>query len=173
MDGFIENHFNHFLFVMLLFARCGDIFTTWLASPKLQHEANPVTVKFGWFYGAATIALSVVAYWSEPFALALLSISLCVSASNASKVWIMRTLGETDYHSLVVSVMQRSSLGKALTFNCMPAVFYFALGGMIHIVEGEETRAYYLGTGILAYAMAILVFYPWRYYRLHQSSRAV
>lgn len=84
----------------------------------------------------------------------------------------MRTLGEADYHTLLVSVMRRSTLAKALIFNCLPAVFYIFLGAVIHFVDSDPmTRGYYLGTGILAYGFAILVFYPWRFYRVSIASR--
>ncbi len=172
MQAYLNQYFNHVLFAMLLFARSGDILTTWLATPKLRHEANPLAKKLGWWFAIATIFLSLAAYVSEPLALSLLSISLCVCASNAGKVWFMRTLGEEEYHALLVSVMQRSTLGKALFFNCLPAVFYLLLGSMIQLVEvNSTTRAFYLGTGILAYGLAIVVFFPWRYYRLYVTSR--
>lgn len=172
MHIYINEHFDHLLFALLLFARASDIFTTWLATPRLAHEANPVTKKFGWWFGVATVLLSFSAYVSESFALALLGISLCVCASNASKLWLMRTLGEAEYHALLLTLMRRSGLAQALMLNCFPALFYLVLGLFICFVDAEPSRGYYLGMGIWAFGVAILVFYPVRYYRVYAASRA-
>ncbi len=171
MRSLIIENFDHFLCGVLFLARSGDIVTTWLATPTMRLEANPVAKKLGWIYAVATIFTCFTAYFYEPLALALLGISLCVCASNASKLWMLRTLGEEEYLALQVSTLRRSGLAKALLYNCLPAVFYVALGLIMRFVDGEPvTWGYHLGTGVFAFGIAILVFYPRKFYRLYKES---
>ena len=171
MREFIIQNFDHVLCAVLFMARSGDILTTWLATPTMRFEANPIAKKLGWVYAIATIFTCFIAYFSEPMALALLGISLCVCASNASKIWMLRTLGEKECHGLQVAMIRRSGLVPALIFNCLPAVFYVALGLIMRFVDGDPiTWGYHLGTGVFAFGIAILVFYPGKYYRLYKES---
>lgn len=171
MHSIMIENFDHYLCGMLFLARCGDILTTWLATPTMRLEANPIAKKFGWVFAVATIFTCFTAYFSQPLALALLSISLCVCASNASKLWMLRTLGEEEYLALQVATLRRSGLTKALIYNCSPALFYIALGLIMRFVDGDPiTWGYHLGTGVFAFGIAILVFYPRKYYRLHKES---
>lgn len=171
MHSIIIENFDHYLCGMLFLARCGDILTTWLATPTMRLEANPIAKKLGWVFAVATIFTCFTAYVSQPLALALLGISLCVCASNASKLWMLRTLGEEEYLALQVATLRRSGLTKALIYNCSPALFYIALGLIMRFVDGDPiTWGYHLGTGVFAFGIAILVFYPRKYYRLYKES---
>jgi hypothetical protein len=169
MRVFIVLHFNHFLFVAVLFSRLGDIGTTWLASPKLKLEANPVARKLGWRYAWLTLLLSFVAYYSTAVAVVILTTSLLVTASNASKIWLARTLGEEEIDSLSRKAMAKSGLRSAIFFNLLPAIFYTLLGGMITLFYPNGQWGFYIALGFFTYAFAIATFYPIRYLRLYKE----
>jgi hypothetical protein len=172
MRAFILQHFDHVLCGLLLFARTGDVLTTWWATPKMRLEANPVVKKLGWLYAIATIFTCFLAYYRLSLAFVLLGASLCVCASNASKIWMARTMGEDAFHKHSVELIKRSGLASAIFFNCLPALFYIVLGLTFRFLDSEPyTWGYHLGTGIFAFGIAILVFFPRKIYRLYVESK--
>ncbi len=54
----------------------------------------------------------------------------------------------------------------------MPAFLYAALGGSILFLypDGSEW-GYYIGIGMFAYALAIMVWYPIRYFRVRAEAK--
>jgi hypothetical protein len=48
MSELIHNHPDHFLCVVMLISRIGDITTTYLATPTLKLEANPIMRLLRW-----------------------------------------------------------------------------------------------------------------------------
>jgi len=173
MRPFILQHFDHFLCGFVFFARVGDVLTTWLATPTMRHEANPIAKKLGWTYAVATIFTCLFAYYNRAVAFALLGISLCVCASNASKIWVARTMGEEAYHAQSLALLRNSGLASGIFFNCLPAVFYIVLGLVFRFLDDEpRTWGFHLGTGVMAFGFAILVFYPKKFCRLYAETRS-
>lgn len=172
MRSLILQHFDHSLCGLLFFARVGDVLTTWLATPTMRLEANPVAKQLGWLYATATIFTCLFAYYNRSLAFALLGISLCVCASNASKIWVMRTMGEDAFHAQSLLLLRSSGLASSMFFNCLPAIFYIVLGLVFRFVDDEpRTWGFHLGTGVMAFGFAVLVFYPRKLYRLYSELR--
>src|SRR6476620_10519305 len=82
----------------LVVARSMDFLSTWIATPNLVLEANPLAKKMGWRVG---LILNVVicflfALWPLP-SIVIITTSLLVAARNFQSAWLMRTLGEHEY----------------------------------------------------------------------------
>ena len=86
------------LLAALLCGRGMDFLSTWVATPNLLLEANPLARKLGWRWG---IPLNVVlcigfALWPLP-AIIIGTTSALVAAHNFQSAWLMRTMGEVPY----------------------------------------------------------------------------
>ena len=108
MYQWIVSHFEHVLCGLILFSRLGDILTTYLVTPTLRLEANPIVRKLRWPFAVVTLLVCLVAYFNTGIGVTVLITSLLVSASNATKVWSARTMGEQAYEELLLSLARRS-----------------------------------------------------------------
>ena len=71
------------ILALLLFARGMDFLSTWIATPNLVLEANPIAKKLGWKWGMAVNLLLCPAFalWPLP-AIVIITTSLLVAARN-------------------------------------------------------------------------------------------
>jgi hypothetical protein len=153
MIEFINSHPDHFLFVVLLISRVGDILTTYVATPNLRLESNPIMRKLRWPFAIISIFVAFIAYVDLGLALMAAVLFLLVCASNASKMWMMRVLGEEEYLKLYSSVVQRASLAFSLVCLWAPSFFIFILGIAIHaFTQGTGRNA---ADGFFLYAFVM------------------
>src|SRR5689334_3080900 len=115
------DHFPAALCVLILVGRIGDIGSTYLITPKLELEGNLIAHKLGWKFAILTLLICLIPFYSLPFGVMALSASLFVSASNISKIWIVRTYGETEYWELLMNLARKSRLSHAVGFNLLAA----------------------------------------------------
>jgi hypothetical protein len=159
MREYILTHIRleHLLCALIFLSRLGDIGSTYLITPKLRLEANPIMRKLGWWFGVATFFVCLVPYYSTALAIIVLVPSLMVSAANASKIWFARAYGESEYHELLLRVARRSRLSHALAPTIVAAVFTALVGLVLLLVSPEPARdwGYWFALGFLAYAFVI------------------
>jgi len=150
-------HTTNLVAFMLLVARVGDVGSTYLASPKLTLESNPVVRRLKWPYATLTIFAAALPYYSLGLGVCLLVVSLLVCASNFSKLWMIRTLGEDEHHQLLMRVASRSHLGLSMLFIFSPALWMAALGFLLfHFYPDPNADwGYYFALGFFVYALAI------------------
>src|SRR5271154_5888940 len=89
MSEYIVSHFKleHLLCGLILISRIGDIGSTYLVTPNLKLEANPIVRKLGWKFAFLTLFVCLVPYYSTAMGVVVLVVSLLVSAQNTSKIW--------------------------------------------------------------------------------------
>jgi hypothetical protein len=133
-------------FSLLLFARGMDFLSTWVATPNLVLEGNPLARKMGWKWGGlANLALCFVfAFWPLT-AIIVMTAGLLVAAHNFHSAWLMRTMGEAAYRDWFLERMaqhapvllfrlpvRRNHLdrlpGAALIWFCDAGSIPFAIG---------------------------------------------
>src|SRR3954470_13508785 len=106
MDDFIRfGSRDYFLMVLLLaFARGMDFLSTWIATPNLVLEGNPVAKFLGWRWGAfLNVGICFgMALWPAS-AIAVSTMSVLVAARNFQSAWLMRTMGEERYRDWYVA----------------------------------------------------------------------
>lgn len=159
MLQWIHDNPEHFLCVTLLIARLGDIISTRLVTPQLKLEANPIVRRLGWKFACATALVCFLPYLDWRPSIALLVASLLVSASNAGKIWVARTLGEDEYVRFTLGLAARSSLAAALA-PALAAAALTALAGFVLLVFNPDPlgTAYWFALGIIAYAVVIALY---------------
>ena len=158
---------------LLLISRLGDIGSTYLASPKLELESNSVIRRFRWPFAVLTILVFIVPYWDIGSGIVLMVASLLVAASNSSKIWLIRAMGESEYYALMVRMAARAKPVPSLIYSLMPALFMSILGGTImYLYPSEHTDlGYHVGLGILGYALVVAFYGPTTFLRYRKASR--
>src|SRR5579864_4516542 len=98
------------IFLLLLVARGMDFLSTWIATPNMVLEGNPLAKKLGWRWG---IPLNLAmcfgfAFWPLP-AIVISTSSVLVAARNFQAAWLMRSLGEHRYRDWHAERIQETS----------------------------------------------------------------
>jgi hypothetical protein len=146
------------LLAVLFFARSMDFLSTWIATPNLVLEGNPVARKLGWKWGIPlNVALCLgFAVWPLP-AVVISTTSLLVAARNLQGAWLMRSMGEQSYRQWHVERVQDANI--TLILGCLfGQTALIALIGAVVVALTDWQRQPVLmgiGLGIIAYAGAV------------------
>ena len=159
------------MLVLLVFARGMDFLSTWIATPNLVLEGNPIAKKLGWKWGVAVNVVLVTALAMWPLsAIVVATASVLVAARNFQSAWLMHSMGEHAYREWFV----------ARTRETRPTLYLFCLAGNTVLIasvgvaailfSGMQLVPLGIGMGIVAYAVAV-AFYTslavWRLRRAH------
>src|SRR5215468_3747586 len=113
MDDFQPFGSRYYLLTLglLLLARGMDVLSTWVATPNLVLEGNPVAKLLGWRWGVPLnlLVCFALAFWPLP-AIVLSTTSILVAARNFQSAWLMRTLGEEAYRDWHVERVQETRI---------------------------------------------------------------
>jgi len=170
---------DYFLMLLLLLvARGMDVLSTWVATPNLLLEGNPIAKKLGWRWGLPInfgVCL-VLAFWPLP-AIVISTTSVLVAARNFQSAWLMRSLGEHAYRDWHIQRIQETRVtlylfclagNTLLTAGVGAAVIYFsnmpAAGGQPLLVP------FAIGVGIVAYAGAVAFYTLLAIWRLRRAA---
>src|SRR5438093_11119564 len=94
---------DYFLMLLLLLvARGMDFLSTWVATPNLLLEGNPIAKKLGWKWGIViNVAMCFALAFYAVTAIVVATTSLLVAARNLQSAWLMRSLGESSLRQFV------------------------------------------------------------------------
>ena len=149
----------YLMFVALLFGRGMDLLSTWVATPNLMLEANPIAKWLGWRWG---MAINLILCFSVAFypvvAVMVVTTSVLVAARNFKTAWLMRAMGEERY--MVFILNQVSVANRKIYVFCVLAEgsLVAALGLVIAFHSDVPSVPMAIGAGMTAYAVAV-VFY--------------
>src|SRR5258706_5169853 len=141
------------MLALLVFGRGMDVLSTWVATPNLVLEGNPIAKKLGWRWGLPVnfAICSLLAFWPLP-AIVISTTSVLVAARNFQSAWLMRSLGEQAYRDWYVERIQETRI----------TLFLFCLAGNTVLTAGVGAAVIYfsrmllvpfaIGVGIMAYA---------------------
>jgi len=164
----------YFAMLALLFLSRGmDFLSTWVATPNLVLEGNPVARKLGWRWGIPVNVLvcGALAFWPVP-AIVLATTSVLVAARNFQSAWLMRSLGEHLYRDWHVERVQETRA----------SLYVFCLLGQTLLVAGVGAAVMYfsdgpvpqaIGMGIIAYAIAVAFFTLLSVWRMRRATRRI
>ena len=149
--------FTHVIALLLLLARVGDIWSTYLATPKLRLEANSLARRWRWPFAFATLLVAVVPYYSLPAGIILLVGSLLVCSSNLAALWLIRAMGEDAYYDHLVLNAGRAHVGFAVLSLLGSGVCVAAVGVLLLYIYPDPNGdwGFWVAFGILSYAFAI------------------
>src|ERR1700689_1806035 len=143
---------------LLLFSRGADFLSTWVATPTLALEGNPIAKKLGWKWGLLvnlTLCLGF-ALWPLP-AIVICTSSVLVAARNFQLAWLMRSLGEEPYRIWHVARLQETRI--SLYLLCLLGQTALTAGVGAALICFSPPSSYLvpaaIGLGIIAYAVAV------------------
>jgi hypothetical protein len=161
------------IFLLLLVSRGMDFLSTWVATPNMVLEGNPIAKKLGWRWG---IPLNLAmcfgfAFWPLP-AIVISTTSVLVAARNFQSAWLMRSLGEHLYREWHVERVQETSV--TLYLFCLFAQTALTAGvgaAVIYFTWEREPVVLAIGLGIIAYALAVAIYTLLGIVRLRRATR--
>jgi len=161
------------LFLLLLAARGMDFLSTWVATPNMVLEGNPIAKKLGWRWGIPiNFGLCFgFAFWPLP-AIVISTTSVLVAARNFQSAWLMRSLGEQIYRDCHVERVQETSVTLYLFCLFAQTALTAGVGGAVILFSNWERNQVPLaiGLGIIAYALAVAFFTLLGIWRLRRAS---
>ena len=162
------------MIALLTFARGADFFSTWIATPHLVLEGNPIAKWLGWRWGAVVNVVICVGLSFWPLsAIIVATASLLVAARNFQSAWLMRAMGEHSYRDWYVQRVAESP--PALYLLCLAGNTALTAGVGVALVVFSESWIIPLGIGmgIVAYAVAVTVFTLLAIWRLRRATKLV
>jgi hypothetical protein len=175
MDEFVPFASRNYglLFLLLLVCRGMDFLSTWVATPNMVLEGNPIARKLGWRWGIPlNLVLCVLfAFWPLP-AIVISTTSALVAARNFQSAGLMRTLGEQLYREWHVERLQETRITLFLTCLFAQSGLTAAVGAAIIYFSDWERHPVVpaIGLGIVAYATAVVSFTLLGVWRLRRAT---
>lgn len=155
---------EYFIFLaVLFFARGMDFLSTWVATPHLVLEGNPIAKWLGWKWGGLVnvVIIFTLARWPLS-ALVVSTASVLVAARNFQSAWLMRSMGEEEYRYWHSQKMAETPIGLFLFCLAGNTLLPLAVGiALVRFSQADGVRLlipFGIGMGIIAYAVAVLVF---------------
>jgi hypothetical protein len=157
--------------LLLAFARGMDFLSTWIATPNLVLEGNPVAKLLGWRWGALlNIGICFgMALWPAT-AIAVSTMSVLVAARNFQSAWLMRSMGEEHYRDWHVARIQETRVTLYLFCLAGNTLLTAAVGAGIMFFSGTVV-ALSIGMGICGYAIAVAFYTLLAIWRLRRAAR--
>ena len=165
------------MLVLLVFSRGMDFLSTWVATPNLVLEGNPIAKKLGWKWGVVVnvVLVTLLALWPLS-AIVVATASVLVASRNFQSAWLMHSMGEHAYRDWCVARIRETR--PTLYLSCLAGntLIIAAVGGAViffsRLASGEILPVPLgIGMGIVAYAVAV-AFYTllamWRLRRAHE-----
>jgi hypothetical protein len=165
----------HVIAFLLLLARIGDVGSTYLISPTLKLEANPIIRRLRWPFASMSVLVAAAPYYSVPLALTLLVGSLLVCASNCSRMWIARTMGESEYHRFLTGVARQTPRGLGVLYCLLSPPCMATIGGVIFLFYPSMTKTWaaWIGYGFVLFALIMGLYGSQGFLRLRREGIAL
>ncbi len=159
MAGFVSSHFVHVFAGLVLLSRVGDIGSTWLISPKLLLEANPIARGLGYRFAVATIAVCLLPYYNTALGVVVLILSFMVTASNLRSAWFFRSIGEAQYAAMLETAVGKSTRAQAFAATLAYASCFALMSAvMLYLSPDPRSWGHYPAVAFAYYAVAVVVF---------------
>jgi len=151
------------LIAILMISRGADFLSTWVATPHLVLEGNPVAKWLGWKWGAVVnlILVASLALWPLS-AIVVSTASVLVAARNFQSAWLMRSMGEDAYRDWYVQRISETRI--TLYLFCLAGNTLLTAAVGVALIAFSAAKDYVLivplgiGMGIIAYAVAVIIY---------------
>lgn len=139
--------------------RCCDLGSTYLATPRLLLEGNPMARRLGWRLGLPVNLLLVLTAACWPLlAVSLTTTSLLVAARNLQSAWLMCSLGEEGYRAWMGDQLAAAPRGLARACFAGESLMFLVVGGALMWFARWQLVPFGIGLGIVSHGVAVLVF---------------
>jgi hypothetical protein len=158
-----------FMLSVLCFSRGMDFLSTWVATPNLVLEGNPIAKRMGWKLGGiVNLALCFTFAFLPLVAIIISTTSVLVASRNFQQAWLMRSLGEEAYRSWYLQRFYESHFPLFLFCLFAQTLLTAAVGGAI-VFFSRTYVPMAIGFGIVAYAVTVLFYTLLSVWRLRRA----
>jgi len=159
------------LLLLIAFSRAMDFLSTWVATPNLVLEGNPLAKKLGWRWGILlnVVICFAVAFWPVS-AIAISTTSVLVAARNFQSAWLMRSLGEVFYRDWHVARLQETSLPIYLLCLAGNTLLTAGVGAALIFFSGRRWIPAAIGLGVVAYSVAVAFYTSLAVWRIRRAA---
>jgi hypothetical protein len=158
--------------LLLIFARGVDFLSTWIATPNLVLEGNPLAKMLGWRWGLLlnVVLVGVLALWPLS-AIVVATASVLVAARNFQSAWLMHSLGEEVYRAWHVERVRETRV--TLYVFCLAGNTLLTAGVGVALIYFSNLRLepFAIGTGMVAYAVAVAFYTLLAIWRIHRAAK--
>jgi hypothetical protein len=160
------------MLALLAFSRGMDFLSTWIATPNLVLEGNPLAKKLGWKWGLALNAVLCLALAAWPLsAIVVATASVLVAARNFQSAWLMHSLGEEIYRQWHVERVQETRITVYLVCLAGNTLLTAGVGATLIYFSNERLVPFAIGMGMVAYAVAVAFYTLLAIWRIHRAAR--
>jgi hypothetical protein len=161
------------LLLLLVFARGMDFLSTWIATPNLVLEGNPLAKKLGWQWGLLfnIVLVGVLAMWPLS-AIVVATASVLVAARNFQSAWLMHSLGEEVYRQWHVERVRETRI--TLYLFCLAGNTLLTAGIGAALIYSSNLRLlvpFAIGMGMVAYAVAVAFYTLLAIWRIRRAAK--
>lgn len=161
--------------VVLLLSRGSDFLSTWVATPHLVLEGNPIAKWLGWKWGAVVNVILVASLAMWPLsAIVVATASVLVAARNFQSAWLMRSMGEEAYRDWYVQRVSEAHITLYLSCLAGNTLLTIAVGAALVFFSFTSQGIWLvplgIGMGIIAYGMAVIIFTLLSVWRLRRAT---
>lgn len=151
---------DYFIFlVLLVLSRGMDFLSTWVATPHMVLEGNPIAKRLGWKWGSLVNVALCLGFACAPLpAIIISTTSLLVAARNFQGAWLMRTMGEQNYRFWMSERLAEGRTGLFLACLFAQCLLMGIIGGALLCYGGGLLVPTGVGVGTLGYALAVLIY---------------
>ena len=164
---------DYFLMLALLaFSRGMDFLSTWIATPNLVLEGNPLAKKLGWKWGLALNVVLCVALAAWPLsAIVVATASVLVAARNFQSAWLMHSLGEEIYRQWHIERVQETRVSLYVFCLAGNTLLTAAIGTALIYFSNERLVPFAIGMGMVAYAIAVAFYTLLAIWRIRRAAK--
>src|SRR5208282_254292 len=164
---------DYFLMLALMtFSRGMDFLSTWIATPNLALEGNPIAKKLGWKWGVLlNIAICLALPLWPLSAIVVSTASVLVAARNFQSAWLMRSLGEEIYRRWHVERVRETRVTLYLFCLAGNTLLTAAVGAVLIYFSRMRLVPFAVGMGMVAYAVAVAFYTLLAVWRIHRAAK--
>jgi len=160
------------MLALLVFSRGMDFLSTWIATPNLVLEGNPLAKKLGWKWGVPLNAAICLALPLWPLsAIVVATASVLVAARNFQSAWLMRSLGEEIYRRWHVERVRETPVTLYLFCLAGNTLLTAAVGAALIWSSDWRLVPFAIGMGTIAYAIAVAFYTLLAIWRIHRAAK--
>jgi len=160
------------LFAFTLLSRACDLLSTWLVTPRLLLESNPIVRRFRWPFGFLTLGTAFLAYVQPEVTVMVAVSSFLVAGSNCTRIAVSRGLGEQKLYENAVALAGSGPYWDGLLSRLAPVPCYLLLAGLIYFLcPSALDWGNYVATGIVIYSFVFALYSTTSYNRYRKLAR--
>jgi hypothetical protein len=160
------------MLVLLAFSRGMDFLSTWIATPNLALEGNPIAKKLGWKWA---VLLNIAICLGLPLwplsTIVVSTASVLVAARNFQSAWLMRSLGEEIYRRWHVERVRETRITLYLSCLAGNTLLTAVVGAALIGFSDLRLVPFAIGMGMIAYAIAVAFYTLLAIWRIHRAAK--